>query len=182
MRDAKETDPARIRRARPEDADALAELAAGLFRQTYEGEVPATDLAAFLTSGFGPAAQRAELDDPETSTLLVEYGGRAVGYAQIRLRRLSLGGSTVQADLELMRIYLDSGWHGKGLAQALLQEVVRAARELGGVSLWLGVWERNDRAIAFYEKSGFRRVGAKEFHLGGQLHRDLVMVAELASL
>ena len=86
------------------------------------------------------------------------------------------------ANLELMRIYLDNGWHGRGLAQALLKEVVRAARTLGGDSIWLGVWERNGRAIAFYEKSGFRRVGATEFRLGDRLHQDLVMVAELATL
>lgn len=182
MGDVIRTDHTGIRRARVEDADALAELAADLFKQAYEGEVPATDLAAFLAADFGPAVQRAELADPATVTLLAEHGGRGAGYAQVRRRRLALDGSPARADVELMRIYLDRDWHGTGLAQMLLREAVRAARELGGGSLWLGVWERNGRAIAFYEKSGFRQVGAKEFRLGNQLHRDLVLVAELSSL
>lgn len=45
--------------------------------------------------------------------------------------------------------------------------------------MWLGVWERNGRAISFYGKCGFRRVGAQEFRVGGELHRDLVMAADL---
>jgi ribosomal protein S18 acetylase RimI-like enzyme len=57
--------------------------------------------------------------------------------------------------------------------------VLRAAVELGGVTLWLGVWERNPRAIAFYQKCGFRDVGSHDFWFGNDRQTDRVMVTAL---
>jgi ribosomal protein S18 acetylase RimI-like enzyme len=183
----------RIRRARPDDARALAALAARLFRETYLHDVPAADLDAFIAGGFSEAKQAAELADAETVTLLVEQAGESVGYAQVRRRPLPAslrwatgtdGGASggPGAEAELMRLYLDRGCHGRGVAQRVLGMAVQAAGELGARSLWLGVWERNARAVSFYGKSGFRHVGTQEFRVGGELHHDLVMAADLAAL
>jgi ribosomal protein S18 acetylase RimI-like enzyme len=65
--------------------------------------------------------------------------------------------------------------HGRGVAQALMASVVGEARALGATALWLGVWERNARAIAFYRKCGFERRGEHPFLLGRDLQTDWVM-------
>jgi ribosomal protein S18 acetylase RimI-like enzyme len=57
-----------------------------------------------------------------------------------------------------------------------MDAVVAAARSRGARTLWLGVWERNARGIAFYRKCGFRPAGTQTFVLGTDPQRDLVLV------
>jgi ribosomal protein S18 acetylase RimI-like enzyme len=68
---------------------------------------------------------------------------------------------------------------GRGLAQALMAEVENAARRRGAHELWLGVWERNPRAQAFYRKCGFEKVGTQIFVVGDDPQTDHVMLMEL---
>ena len=103
------------------------------------------------------------------ATLVVEDGDALIGFAQLR------GSAAEYGDVELARFYVDRTQHGRGVAQALMNAVMDAARELGGASLWLGVWEHNPRAIRFYEKCGFRDIGSQPFLLGNDLQTDRVM-------
>jgi GNAT superfamily N-acetyltransferase len=80
----------------------------------------------------------------------------------------------------VQRIYADRSWHGRGVGSALLQACVEQSRAWGCDVLWLGVWERNPRGIAFYEKWGFRRVGEQRFLVGTDSQRDHVMALGLA--
>jgi ribosomal protein S18 acetylase RimI-like enzyme len=82
---------------------------------------------------------------------------------------------------EIARLYADQRWHGRGLGGALMHVCIATARDWGADLLWLGVWERNARAIAFYEKHGFRVIGEQEFQLGADRQRDLVMALNLTS-
>ena len=77
--------------------------------------------------------------------------------------------------VELARLYASAQWIGHGVGAALLNACLGAARERAGTTMWLGVWERNRRAIRFYEKAGFVPVGEQIFQLGGDMQRDLVM-------
>jgi ribosomal protein S18 acetylase RimI-like enzyme len=53
--------------------------------------------------------------------------------------------------------------------------VDHTARAGGARTLWLGVWERNHRALAYYRKAGFTDIGAHEFYLGHDLQVDRLM-------
>jgi ribosomal protein S18 acetylase RimI-like enzyme len=170
-----------IRPASTADAALLAELAPRLFRQTYEHQVSAADLDAFVDDGLDPRRMQAELADPDVRTLLVERDGRAIGYAQVRRRPLSTEAPAPHAEVELARLYLDRAWHGRGVAEVLLARVNELALDLGARFVWLGVWERNGRAVAFYEKHGFKTVGMQEFRLGSQSHQDKIMVAAVTA-
>jgi GNAT superfamily N-acetyltransferase len=87
----------------------------------------------------------------------------------------------VQPDaVELHRFYVDRPWHGRAVAQALMAAARDAACALGAHDLWLGVWERNARAIAFYRKCGFVDVGSHHFFVGEDRQTDRVLVARLA--
>ena len=133
----------------------------------------------YVAEHFGPALQEAELRDPRPITLVAEADGRAAGYAQ-----LASGAAppvvTGPAPIEIVRFYVDSPWHGRGVAQTLMGAAVAAARTAGSRTLWLGVWERNARAIAFYRKCGFADVGTQVFVLGSDHQRDLVLARPLA--
>jgi diamine N-acetyltransferase len=168
----------RIRRAAPADAERLARFADRMFRDAFGAENRPEDLASYLAASYGAGQQGAEIVDPAVATLLAERGGEWVGYAQVRRRELP---ERVTGDgaLELWRFYVAAPWHGRGVAQQLMGAVFAAARELRGRMLWLSVWERNPRAIAFYAKSGFRDAGAKDFWVGSDRQTDRLMVAEV---
>ncbi len=89
---------------------------------------------------------------------------------------------TGPAPVELARFYVDRPWHGRGLAQRLMAAVVDAAIQLGGQTLWLGVWEQNPRAIAFYAKSGFLDAGSTDFFVGPDRQTDRVLVTAVGRL
>lgn len=167
-----------IRRAGPGDAAVLAQIGARLFEQTYGDSIPADEMAEHIAKDFGPGVQSAELADPSTVSYLVEAGGEVLGFAQIRRRALPVAADE-EADVELWRIYLDRRLHGTGMGRRLLAELGRTARELGSRGVWLAVWKQNARALAFYEKQGFRPVGRQDFHVGGEVHCDLVLRAPL---
>jgi ribosomal protein S18 acetylase RimI-like enzyme len=166
----------KIRNATIDDAAALAEIAERTFRDTFAKDNTPEDLEAYVASAYGESLQHRELDDPETLVLLGESeDGTLVAYTQMRRVRSPHG------EVEIARFYVDRTYHGQGLAQQLMNAAVDAARGLGATTLWLGVWERNLRAIAFYVKCGFRDVGSQPFLVGSDLQTDRVMARVISS-
>jgi ribosomal protein S18 acetylase RimI-like enzyme len=167
-----------IRRAANEDAPWLARLAERTFRETYGEYNTAADMERYVGEHFGLARQAQELADPRLTTLVAEVTGQPAGYAQLG-RTTAPACVTGAAPIEVVRFYVDRPWHGQGVAASLMAATVGAAAELGGRTLWLGVWERNGRAIAFYRKAGFAEVGTQTFVLGTDHQRDLVLARSL---
>lgn len=167
-----------IRRGEPKDAAVLAELARATFHDTFAATNDPRDMALHLQRAYGVPQQTAELEDPRLTTLLVEQDGAAIAYAQIRLHDPPAC-VTGPAPLELWRFYVQRDWHGRGVAQALMDRVKAEARLRGAQTLWLGVWERNDRARAFYAKCGFADVGEHIFLFGTDPQTDRVMATVL---
>jgi ribosomal protein S18 acetylase RimI-like enzyme len=168
-----------IRRATVSDAPALAEIAARTFAETFGADNTPEDLDAHLRSSYSEAQQAAELADPAVIVFLAFSGAELVGFAQVR-RKSAPNCVIVERPVELHRFYLARIAQGLGLAPPLMEAARTAAQELGGLHLWLGVWERNPRAIAFYRKSGFVNVGSHVFVVGSDRQTDLVFVSSLA--
>ena len=167
-----------IRPAGVPDAPWLAALAERTFRETYSPHNTPENMERYVAEHFAPALQAAELADPGLMTLVAEVAGQAAGYTQ--LGRGAAPACVTGADpLEVIRFYVDRPWHGQGLAQTLMRAAADHARAAGARTLWLGVWERNPRAIAFYKKVGFAEVGTHTFVLGADHQRDLVLARPL---
>ncbi|HEX2835644.1 MAG TPA: GNAT family N-acetyltransferase [Thermoanaerobaculia bacterium] len=149
-----------------DDVPALAELGARTFRDAFAAQNTADNLNAYIARTYGGDHQRRELDDPSIATFVVEQDGALIAFAQCRRGN---------DDVELARLYVDRRFHGKGIAQELMDAVVAFAHNAGVGRLWLGVWEHNPRAIAFYEKCGFRVTGSHPFIVGSDVQTDLVM-------
>jgi ribosomal protein S18 acetylase RimI-like enzyme len=164
-----------IRRADPSDAAPLAELADRTFRDAFASGNTEDDLEAYITQMYGEEQQRREILDEDVITLLAEEGSALIAFAQVRRGEAPECVEGPQP-VELARFYVDRGWHGRGVAQQLMDAARAAARNLGGQTFWLGVWEHNPRAIAFYAKCGFRDVGSHDFFVGTDLQTDRVMV------
>src|SRR5438270_14028981 len=167
-----------IRSGEASDATALAELAARTFRETFAADNRPEDIAGHIANAYGTSQQQRELADPDIATLLVEVDGQLAGYSQLRsgVPPACVNG---EKPVELWRFYIAQPWQGRGVAQALMNKVERAACLLGARTLLLGVWERNERAQAFYRKRGFIDVGSHLFMVGTDAQTDRIMVRPL---
>jgi diamine N-acetyltransferase len=150
-----------LRRALPADAPSLAVLAERTFRDTFGVQNSPEDVDLHCARHFGPDIQAREIADRGILTTLAIDSGRLVGFTQLMPSR--------------PQPHVAAEWQGKGVAQALLNEAIADAAAAGADCLWLGVWEHNPRAIAFYLKSGFEAAGSHAFMLGRERQRDLVM-------
>jgi len=160
--------------ATTEDAGLLAELGARTFSDTFAADNTAEDMAAYLAACFSREKQAAELADPRSVFLIAEAEDKSAGYAHL------LAGQwpreiTGSRPIEIVRLYSAHEWIGKGVGSALMTACLDAARNRGADSVWLGVWENNVRAQAFYRKWGFVEVGTHVFMLGSDAKTDLVM-------
>jgi GNAT superfamily N-acetyltransferase len=162
-----------IRVATTADARAVSEFGRRVFYEAFAAQNTAEDMAAYLAASFGEDRQAAEIADRDAVTLLAEADATILAYAQ--LRRSSPPACVSGSDpVELVRFYVDRDWQGRGVAQALMQATDAAASTLGR-TIWLGVWEHNLRAIAFYVKCGFVDIGSHEFRLGQDRQTDRIM-------
>jgi diamine N-acetyltransferase len=170
-----------IRPARLSDAASLAALAERTFRETFAADNSEENINLHCAQKFSAEIQGGEIADPQMSTLLAEVAGELVGFAQLRLAH---GAACVKGDrpAELHRIYVASAWHGRGVAGELMRAAYAAAARVRCDCIWLGVWEHNPRAIAFYRKCGFSVVGDHVFMLGQDQQRDLILAAQVDGL
>ena len=166
-----------LRTATVADAALLADLGARTFRGAFAADNDPDDLALYLAEAFTPERLAAEIADP-SSTFFVAHdaAGAPVGYARLVADRPheAVSGARVA---ELARIYADQSVLGLGVGAALMRACLDAAA--GHDAIWLGVFERNPRAIRFYERWGFRTVGETTFTVGTDVQRDVVMARRL---
>ena len=170
-----------LRRCAPVDAADLVTLGARLFMQAYGAAHPEPDVRAHVTLTFDRERLAAQLATPEVSVFLAEDADRApLGYAYLRE-----SGATAPAGVhgkkmfEIVRFYVDTAWHGRGVAGVLMAACVREACGRGGDTLWLDVWQEAARPIAFYRRQGFDVVGTVPFAIGGRTDTDYIMVRRL---
>lgn len=165
-----------MRPATSADAEPLAALAERTFRDTFAADNSSDDMDAYVRASFALDQVRAELADPASAFILACATSESspIGYAKLRTGTSdpSVQGPT---PIELERLYVDHRVIGHGVGAALMQASLDHARSRGHETLWLGVWERNARASAFYQKWGFRIVGDHVFQLGTDAQRDLIM-------
>jgi GNAT superfamily N-acetyltransferase len=167
-----------LRQAQPADNTLLAEMGARMFADTFASQNTPEDMAAYLAGSFSPEIQATELADPETTFYIAEIGGQPVGYVRVKLGHAH---DSVRAShpMEIVRIYTDQSWQGRGLGAALMIKAIDHAREHGCDAVWLDVWEKNPKAIQFYSRFGFVTVGDQSFQLGDDSQHDLIMQLNL---
>ena len=167
-----------FRLATSADATLLSTLAARLFHETFAPSMDPDDMRNYLAGAFSPAIQGAQLADPNRAVWLAFDGDTAVGYTML-IRGSRQPSVAAERPIEAQRIYADQRWHGRGLGALLLDKCYAQGRAWSCDVLWLAVWEHNARAIAFYAKHGFERVGTKTFQLGSSVQHDHVLAKRL---
>lgn len=177
-----------IRVADAADADGLAELAAETFPLACPPSTTADAIAAFIAANLGVDRMGEYLADSERTLLVVhEPDGRLVGYSMLVAGEPgdedAAASVSARPAVELSKFYTRALAHGTGVvAGPLMAATLEAAAASGAASAWLGVNEENGRAIRFYEKHGFAKVGRKHFRLGDRDEDDWVLERPLAPI
>jgi ribosomal protein S18 acetylase RimI-like enzyme len=171
-----------IRKATADDAGALAALAAVTFPLACPPSASPDDIAAHLANTLSERHFQDYLADPDTTILVIDGSGLR-GYSLLVNRPAEdpdvVSALGIMPSVELSKCYVHPEHHGLGAASELMHASLRAAAEAGGRGVWLGVNSQNARAIRFYEKSGFRKVGTKSFRLGSAVEHDFVFEREV---
>ncbi|TAF31184.1 MAG: GNAT family N-acetyltransferase [Cytophagales bacterium] len=172
----------RIRLATSADAALISEVGKEAFYAAFAPDNTEEDMQMYLESAYYPEKQLAELQDPANRFLLLEKDQVPIGFAKIMASKLS--DNEVDIDdtefldknlLLISKIYLLPQFVGKGIGNLLMNECVLIAQDEGFEGIWLCVWQKNERAIKFYEKYELKKIGMTTFLLGKDKQYDLVM-------
>jgi diamine N-acetyltransferase len=163
-----------IRKAEPTDAGVLARLAEKTFRETFGADNTSADMDQHILETYSAKIQTQEILDANIDTFVCEFENELIAYAQLSWLPAP-NYITAQRPVEIRRFYVDSAWHGKGIAGELMAQVLEHVASKNADQIWLGVWEHNPKAQRFYQKMGFLEVGEHVFQLGNDPQRDLIL-------
>lgn len=163
-----------LRRAEKDDAILIADLSRQTFLETFGADNSRENMDKFLGEQFTRGKLLLEVGDPQLQFFLAYFGAEPAGYVKLREggTPASLGNANA---LEIARIYAVQKMIGKGVGKLLMQHSLAVASQTGKEVVWLGVWERNQRAIDFYRHWGFEKFDEQDFVLGNDIQRDWLM-------
>ena len=163
-----------FRRATISDASTIAQIGADTFKAAFGPDNTLENMDEYLSANFNTETIQSQLTDPSSIFLMGFDGGKLIGYAMLNegTPPVSVPGSN---PVELVRFYVVEEVIGLGYGSELMRACLDETRKLSYTTIWLGVWEKNERAIRFYEKWGFGKVGKKQFILGQDVQYDFIM-------
>ncbi len=163
-----------IRIAGAGDAGALADLGRRTFHDTFAAYNRPEDMDAYMNEAFSTERIGAEIRELGAVYLVAEASSKVIGFARVA-PTAPPACITGPAPVRLAKLYVSADAIGSGVGAALMRASIEWARGAGHESLWLGVWEHNHRAKAFYERWGFVPVGTETFRLGSDDQSDVLM-------
>ncbi len=163
-----------IRLAGKDDAELIADMSRTTFYDAFAKDNTKEDMDFFLNEQFTKTALMKEVEEGDDIFILAYVNTEAAGYARMRLKN----NENILAEdnaIEIARIYATSSAIGKGVGSALMQKCIDIAAEQNKAVIWLGVWEKNERAIAFYTRWRFEKFSEHSFLLGSDMQTDWLM-------
>jgi len=172
------TEQLKITEARLQDAPAILEIARKTFIETFGPVNTKEDMDVYLAESFTPEKIQSEVADPNSKFFLAWYNKEIVGYVKLRWGNLPDQPANTHA-VELERIYILHQYLNKKFGAQLMAFSIDYAKRSGYKTIWLGVWEHNERARKFYERWEFTYYGSHQFVLGNDIQTDVLMKKEL---
>lgn len=152
----------------------LREIGIATFTETFGSHNAKAQMDRYVATSFALDKMKAELENPESLFFFIKIGTSVAGYLKLNWGAAQTEAEASQA-LEIERIYVLADFHGKKLGQLLLEKAREVALEKKAPYIWLGVWEKNQRALRFYEKNGFEPFDKHTFILGDDVQTDIMM-------
>lgn len=164
----------RIERVSTQELKELRQLSISTFTNTFSKNNDPSQMEAYLSKAFHEDRLKDELATPDSNFYFLREGDQILGYLKLNTK-VAQSDQVLDNALEIERIYVTGEAQGKGLGKLLLQFALEQAKEKGLICIWLGVWEKNEKAIAFYEHHGFEVFADHPFKLGDETQKDLLM-------
>ena len=163
-----------IREATFADARLIADISRQTFYDTFAAYNSKADMDKFLNEQFTKGRLMLEVGAKDNTFLLAYDEKDIAGYVKLRNERVPISLGNINA-IEIARLYAMTDRIGKGIGSLLMQSSINIAKEKNKEWLWLGVWEKNQRAIDFYLRWGFEKFDETDFLLGDDLQKDWLM-------
>ncbi|CAH1199065.1 GNAT family N-acetyltransferase [Paenibacillus sp. JJ-223] len=160
------------------DVQLLQELSIQTFNETFKDQNSPENMKAYLDKAFNLKQLEKEMANDSSDFYFIYFNEQLAGYMKMNTsdaQTENMGNDS----LEVERIYIKRDFQKHGLGKYLLNQAIEIARKQDKKKIWLGVWEKNENAIAFYEKMGFIQTGAHAFYMGDEEQTDLIMTKNL---
>jgi diamine N-acetyltransferase len=167
-----------IKKCTLEDLQVLQEISSETFHDTFKDQNSLENMKAYLERAFNLKQLEKELTHISSEFFFVYFNNEVAGYIKINANDAQ---SEEMGDesLEIERIYIKYNFQKHGLGKYLLNKAIEIAMERNKKKIWLGVWEKNENAIAFYHKMGFIQTGVHSFYMGDEEQFDFIMTKTL---
>jgi len=167
-----------VKKCNEEDLLKLQEISYETFYETFKYENSPENMNAYLERAFNLKQLENELSNRSSQFFFAYFNNQVAGYVKINS---SDAQSEKMGDdsLEVERIYIRSQFQKHGLGKYLINKAIEIAVKENKRIIWLGVWEKNENAIAFYKKMGFVQTGAHSFYMGDEEQTDFIMTKTL---
>lgn len=167
-----------IKKCTLEDSRKLQEISYKTFNETFKNQNSPENMNAYLERAFNLKQLEKELSNISSQFFFVYFNNEVAGYLKVNTNDAQ---SEEMGDelLEIERIYIKNKFQKHGLGKYLLNKAMEIAIERNKKKIWLGVWEKNENAIAFYKKMGFVQTGAHSFYMGDEEQMDFILTKTL---
>jgi ribosomal protein S18 acetylase RimI-like enzyme len=167
-----------IRKCSPDDAPVIREIGRLTFFETFRDTTSPENMDAYLEKAFNLEQLEQELSNPSSEFFLLYADHEPAAYLKINTGDAQTEAMGDEA-LEVERLYVKREFQKRGFGKLLMNHALDIARQRRKKKVWLGVWEHNDNALAFYRKMGFVRTGSHSFFVGDDEQTDLIMIKAL---
>jgi ribosomal protein S18 acetylase RimI-like enzyme len=167
-----------IKKCSIEDLALLQEISYETFNDTFKDQNSSENMEAYLERAFNLNQLEKELSNASSEFFFVYLNDEVAGYLKVNTNDAQSEEMGVET-LEVERIYIKTKFQKHGLGKYLLNKAIDIALEHNKKKIWLGVWEKNENAIAFYKKMGFVQTGAHSFYMGDEEQIDFIMIKTL---
>lgn len=168
----------KLKKCTREDLEILQGISIETFNDTFKDQNTPENMKAYLEKAFDTKQLEKELSNRLSQFFFVYFNEEVAGYLKVNTNEAQ---SEEMGDesLEIERIYIKNEFQKHGLGKYLLNKAIEIAMELNKKKIWLGVWEENENALAFYKKMGFVHTDAHSFYMGDDEQIDHIMTKTL---
>lgn len=167
-----------IRKCSIEDVQLLQEVSIETFSDTFKDQNSPENMAAYLEKAYTLKKLENELSNASSQFFFIYLNEELAGYLKVNTGDAQ-SEEMDDDSLEIERIYVRSKYQKQGLGKYLMNKAIEIATEWNMKAIWLGVWEKNQNAIAFYSKNGFVKTGAHSFYMGDEEQVDYILTKTL---
>lgn len=169
----------KIQKATPADLKMLERIGRETFYEAFASDNTEEDMQDYLNKNFSTAQLTTELNNPHSAFYFALHENAAIGYLKINTGNAQTELKNNHA-LEIERIYISKKFQGKNAGKLLFEQALEIAKQRKAPFLWLGVWEKNEKAIRFYERNGMSKFDTHIFKLGKDEQTDILMKLDLS--